>query len=164
MPYTGCLTFIGGVEKLRLKTLKIGHSPGTISGMSSSNSTEGWDKVSLSWFASCLDGGEGKAVGVEVTTELKVAFSTATVVAQGELSAGTSKAEDDTEEKFSFFLKNSSLLLTFLLLVEGLVRFFPRVSFTLLSLVSKEKEKVELVRLKLKSLPWLANVWQKARH
>ena len=129
--------------------------------MSSSNST---DKVSLSLFASCLDGEEGKAVGVEATTELKVAFSAATVVALGEPSAGTSKADDDTEEKFSFFLKNSSLLLTFLLLVEGLVRFFARVSFTLLPLVSKEKEKVELVRLKLKSLPWLANVWQKARH
>ena len=128
--------------------------------MSSSNSTEG----SLSLFASCLDGEEGKAAGVEATTELKVAFSAATVVAFGEPSAGTSKADDDTEEKFSFFLKNSSLLLSFLLLVEGLVRFFARVSFTLLSLVSKEKEKVELVRLKLKSLPWLANVWQKARH
>ena len=109
--------------------------------MSSSNST---DKVSLSLFASCLDGEEGKAVGVEATTELKVAFSAATVVALGEPSAGTSKADDDTEEKFSFFLKNSSLLLTFLLLVEGLVRFFARVSFTLLPLVSKEKEKVEI--------------------
>ena len=115
--------------------------------------------MSLSLFASCLDGEEGKAAGVEATTELKVAFSAATVIA-----FGTSKADDYTEEKFSFFLKNSSLLLSFLLLVEGLVRFFPRVSFTLLSLVSKEKEKVVLVRLKLKSLPWLANVWQKARH
>ena len=42
-----------------------------------------------------------------------------------------------------------------------LVRFFAKVAFTLLSLVSKEKEKVELVRLKLKSLPWLVSVWQK---
>ena len=86
-----------------------------------------------------------------------------TVVALGEISAGESEAED--EEKLSFFLKNSSLRLAFLLWVEGLVRFFPRVEFTLLSRVSREKEKEELmVRLKLKALPWLVSVWQKARH
>ena len=49
--------------------------------------------------------------------------------------------------------------------MEGLDLFFTTVGFTLISLVSREKEKVELtVRLKLKSLPWLANAWQKARH
>ena len=86
-----------------------------------------------------------------------------TVVALGEISAGESEAED--EEKLSFFLKNSSLRLAFLLWVEGRVRFFPRVEFTFLSRVSREKEKEELmVRLKLKSLPWLVSVWQKARH
>ena len=86
-----------------------------------------------------------------------------TVVALGEISAGESEAED--EEKLSFFLMNSSLRLAFLLWVEGLVRFFPRVEFTLLSRVSREKEKEELmVRLKLKALPWLVSVWQKARH
>ena len=86
-----------------------------------------------------------------------------TVVALGEISAGESEAED--EEKLSFFLKNSSLRLAFLLWVEGLVRFFPRVEFTFLSRVSREKEKEELmVRLKLKALPWLVSVWQKARH
>ena len=86
-----------------------------------------------------------------------------TVVALGEISAGESEAED--EEKLSFFLKNSSLRLAFLLWVEGLVLFFPRVEFTFLSRVSREKEKEELmVRLKLKSLPWLVSVWQKARH
>ena len=36
-----------------------------------------------------------------------------TVVARGEISAGDSEAED--EEKLSFFLKNSSLRLAFLL-------------------------------------------------
>ena len=86
-----------------------------------------------------------------------------TVVALGEISAGESEAED--EEKLSFFLKNSSLRLAFLLWVEGLVRFFPRVEFTFLSRVSREKEKEELmVRLKLKSLPWLVSIWQKAKH
>ena len=86
-----------------------------------------------------------------------------TVVALGEISAGESEAED--EEKLSFFLKNSSLRLAFLLWVEGLVRFFPRVELTLLSRVSREKEKEELMlREKLKSFPWLASVWQKARH
>ena len=89
-----------------------------------------------------------------------------TVVALGEISAGESEAEEEIEdEKFSFFFKNSSLRLAFLLWVEGLVRFFPRVEFTLLSRVSREKEKEELmVRLKLKALPWLVSVWQKARH
>ena len=87
------------------------------------------------------------------------------VVALGEISAGESKAEDETDEKLSFFLKNSSLRLAFLLWVEGLFRFLPRVGFTFLSRVSRENEKEELmVRLKLKSLPWLVSVWQKARH
>ena len=82
------------------------------------------------------------------------------VVALGEISA-----EDETDEKLSFFLKNSSLRLAFLLWVEGLVRFFPRVEFTFLSRVSREKEKEALmVRLKLKSLPWLVSIWQKAKH
>ena len=86
-----------------------------------------------------------------------------TVVALGEISAGESEAED--EEKLSFFLKNSSLRLAFLLWVEGLVRFFPRVEFTFVSRVSREKEKEALmVRLKLKSLPWLVSIWQKAKH
>ena len=42
-----------------------------------------------------------------------------TVVALGEISAGESEAED--EEKLSFFLKNSSLRLAFLLWVEELL-------------------------------------------
>ena len=86
-----------------------------------------------------------------------------TEVAVGEISDGESEAED--EEKLSFFLKNSSLRLAFILWVEGLVRFLPRVEFTFFSRVSRENEKEELmVRLKLKSLPWLVSVWQKARH
>ena len=56
---------------------------------------------------------------MEAITGVEVAFSAArvvaTVVALGEISAGESEAEDDTEEKLSFFLKNSSLLLAFLL-------------------------------------------------
>ena len=96
----------------------------------------------------------------EAAAELEVTAAS-TVFASGEGSAGISEAE----EKFNFFLKNSSLLLAFLLWVEGLDLFFTTVGFTLFSLVSREKEKVELtVRLKLKSLPWLANAWQKARH
>ena len=105
---------------------------------------------------------------MEATAELKAAFAGATVVALGDISAGSagaSKAEDEAKEKLSFFLKISSLLLAFLLWVEGLDLFFATIGFTLLSLVSREKENVELtVRLNLKSLPWLANAWQKARH
>ena len=43
------------------------------------------------------------------TAELKVAFTAATVVAPGEISAGESTAENEPEEKLSFFLGNSSL-------------------------------------------------------
>ena len=163
MPCTECLTFFGGEEKLLRKTLnRVSNSLfGTTSGMSSSNSS---DTVPLSWLATCLDGGEGKVAGVEATRGLEVDVAAATVVA-GEISTGASKAEDKREEKLSFFFKNSSLLLTFLLWVEGLVRFLARVAFTLLSLVSREKKKLEsILRVKLKLLPWLASAWQKAMH
>ena len=93
-------------------------------------------------------GGEGKGAtsraGDEATAELGVTAAAATVFAPTETSAGESKAEDETEEKLSFLLKNSSLLLAFLLLVEGLDLFFTRACFSLLSLVSREKDKVEL--------------------
>ena len=101
---------------------------------------------------------------MEAIADMKVSAATvlvSTVVALGETSAGGSEAEteEDQEEK------NSSLCLAFLLWVEGLVRFLPRVEFTFFSRVSRENEKEELmVRLKLKSLPWLVSVWQKARH
>ena len=56
---------------------------------------------------------------MEAITDVGVTSSAATtvvatVVALGELSAGDSEAEHETEEKLSFFLKNSSLLLAFL--------------------------------------------------
>ena len=65
-----------------------------------------------------------------------------------------------------FFFKKSSLRLAFLLRVEGLAFFFfvakAKGAFCL---VSKEKEKVELmVSEKLISMPWLVSDWQKARH
>ena len=70
-----------------------------------------------------------------------------------------------------FFFRNSALLRAFLLFVKGLTFFLVRASGereeALLSLVSKEKERVELesiLREKVKALPWLTNVWQRARH
>ena len=70
-----------------------------------------------------------------------------------------------------FLFRNSALLRAFLLFVEGLTFFLVRASGereeALLSLVSKEKERVELesiLREKVKALPWLTNVWQRARH
>ena len=50
--------------------------------------------------------------------------------------------------------------------MEGLVLFFPALGIgTVLSLESKEKEKVLLmVRENLKALPWLFSAWQRARH
>ena len=70
-----------------------------------------------------------------------------------------------------FFFRNSALLRAFLLFVEGLTFFLVRASGetadALPSLVSKEKERVELesiLREKVKALPWLTNFWQRARH
>ena len=70
-----------------------------------------------------------------------------------------------------FYFRNSALLRAFLLFVKGLTFFLVRASGereeALLSLVSKEKERVELesiLREKVKALPWLTNVWQRARH
>ena len=66
-----------------------------------------------------------------------------------------------------FFFKKSSLRLAFLLRVEGLAFFFFFVAKAkgAFCLVSKEKEKVELmVREKLIPMPWLVSDWQKARH
>ena len=57
------------------------------------------------------DGREGKGAtscaGDEATAELESALAAVTVAAPGETSDGASKAEDETEEKLSFFLKNS---------------------------------------------------------
>ena len=76
-----------------------------------------------------------------------------------------------SEEKLSFkfrwwrwdnvelLFRNSSLLLAFLLWVEGLILFLSTVDFTLIPLVSEVKEKEVLVSLKLKALPWLARHW-----
>ena len=68
----------------------------------------------------------------------------------------------------SFFFRNCARRLAFLLLVEGLDFFLVSGAETgnsLVSLVSKEKEKAELiVREKLNALPWLASAWQKAKH
>ena len=96
--------------------------------------------------------------GEEVTIEAGAAGTSG--IEEKEFSAGVSNAEDEKGQKLIFFFRNSSLLLAFLLWVEGLDLFFTRVEFThtLLFLVSREKEKVELiVREKLKSLPWLAS-------
>ena len=71
-----------------------------------------------------------------------------------------------SEERVDFFSRNCFRRLAFLFLVEGLVLFFPALGIgTVLSLESKEKEKVLLmVRENLKALPWLFSAWQRARH
>ena len=74
-----------------------------------------------------------------------------------EPSVGVSKPDGEDETKLSFFFRNSSLLLAFLLREEGLILLFATMDFTSLPLVSTEKEKEELVSLKLKVLPWLAS-------
>ena len=95
--------------------------------------------------------------GEEVTIEAGAAGTSG--IEEKEFSAGVSNAEDEKGQNLIFFFRNSSLLLAFLLWVEGLDLFFTRVEFTSLFLVSREKEKVEfIVREKLKSLPWLASV------
>ena len=70
-----------------------------------------------------------------------------------DVSAGASEAEGERGPKLSFLFRNSSLLLAFLLWVEGLILFFATVDFASLSLVSTEREKEVLVSLKLKVLP-----------
>ena len=77
---------------------------------------------------------------------------------------GTGGAPDCTGG-FCFFFRNSALRLAFLLCVEGLNFFLVRGAELLLSLVSREKEKVESILMeKEKALPWLANAWQTAKH
>ena len=83
--------------------------------------------------------------------------------------AGWEAGDDAARRELCFFLRNSALRLEFLLFVEGLTFFLVRASGkgaeALLSLVSREKEKVEsILREKVMALPWLANVWQKAKH
>ena len=116
-------------------------------------------------------GGRGVGVGAGVDTDPAEAavendfeVVAATGVEAGGPPAGVSATDGEGETKLSFFFRNSSLLLAFLLWVEGLILFLSTVDFALIPLVSKEKEKEVLVSLKLKALPWLANVWQKARH
>ena len=99
------------------------------------------DEVDVDGGAVNCDVGVAPAAGVEVT----------------EPSVGVSKPDGEVETKLSFFFRNSSLLHAFLLQVEGLILFFATVDFTSLPLVSTEKEKEELVSLKLKVLPWLAS-------
>ena len=49
--------------------------------------------------------------------------------------------------------------------MEGLIFFLVLGARALPPLVSREKEKLELIlREKLKALPWLASAWQKAKH
>ena len=116
-------------------------------------------------------GGRGVGVGAGVDTdpaeaavENDVEVVAATGVEAGGPPAGVSATDGEGETKLSFFFRNSSLLLAFLLWVEGLILFLSTVDFALIPLVSKEKEKEVLVSLKLKALPWSARVWQKARH
>ena len=77
---------------------------------------------------------------------------------------------EDSGAGLSFFCKNSSLRLMFLLMVEGLSRFFG-VGLTLeskegaISRVAREKEKLDpREREKEKAVPWLASAWQKSMH
>ena len=90
-----------------------------------------------------------------VNCDVGVAPATGGEVA--EPSVGVSKPDGEDETKLSFFFRNSSLLLAFLLREEGLILLFATMDFTSLPLVSTEKEKEVLVSLKLKVLPWLAS-------
>ena len=65
----------------------------------------------------------------------------------------------------TFLFRNFSLLAAFRLRVEGLDFFFLLGKAAADSLASMEKVKVEpRVTVKEKALPWLARVWQRARH
>ena len=84
----------------------------------------------------------------EAAIEYDVGVEAATGVEAGVSSAGVSKA-DEGDTKLSFFFRNSSLRLAFLLIVEGLGFFLSKAN----SFESKEKEKHEAkVRENLKVL------------
>ena len=64
----------------------------------------------------------------------------------------------------SLLARNVFLLLAFLLISDGLFCFLAT-GAGVFTLVSKEKEKwTPILRENLKSWPWFASVWQKARH
>ena len=75
------------------------------------------------------------------------------------------------DKGWSFFSRNSFLRLAFLFLVEGLFRLAAleavtgaHFSWTLVG-VAMEKLKVDPMESeKVKDWPWLASVWQRARH
>ena len=95
---------------------------------------------------------EGEVGGIEGAEEAAIEFDlgveAATGVETGVSSAGASKA-DEEDTKLSFFFRNSSLRLAFLLIVEGLGFFLSKSN----SFESKEKEKHEAkVRENLKVL------------
>ena len=70
-----------------------------------------------------------------------------------------------TEAFSTFLFRNFTLLAAFRLRVEGLDFFFLLGKAAADSLASMEKVKVEpRVTVKEKALPWLARVWQRARH
>ena len=62
-------------------------------------------------------------------------------------------------------IRNSSLCLAFLLMVDGLDFFFLAWVFEASTFVSRVKEKLEpTVRENLNAKPWLFSAWQKSRH
>ena len=81
------------------------------------------DEVDVDGGAVNCDVGVAPAAGVEVT----------------EPSVGVSKPDCEVETKLSFFFRNSSLLLAFLLQVEWLILFFATVDFTSLPLVCRKR-------------------------
>ena len=63
------------------------------------------------------------------------------------------------------FFRNSALRLAFLLIAEGLFLLTASAAVSKLSLVSREKAKVEpMVSENVKDMFWLANAWQKSMH
>ena len=83
------------------------------------------------------------------------------VEAEGGYSLGASISREDS----SFLFRKSCLLLALRRRVEGLDFFLTTWAGTAIPLDSMEKMKLEpTVREKEKVPPWLASVWQKARH
>ena len=112
-----------------------------------------------SWLAGCFWAGCSKPTGSDVTVSL---FS----LGSASFSEALTGVSSGTAAERSFFFRNSSFLLSFLLRVEGvtcfLVTVVAGVSFTL---VSREKVKEEpMVRVKVKVFPWLVSAWQRSRH
>ena len=110
---------------------------------------------------------EGSDIGASSTGPLELRTSLWALAGRPSLGARVTsmKSAVHDERGSDLFFRNSALRLAFLLIAEGLFLLTALAAVSKLSLVSREKAKVEpMVSEKVKDLFWLANAWQKSMH